>query len=66
MLLGVKAAGLKGCRTITLSGFDENNPLSSMGEFNFYVPSKSYGPVEVIHHSICHCIIDTIMKGKSG
>lgn len=66
ILLGVKAAGLKGCRTITLSGFDENNPLSSMGEFNFYVPSKSYGPVEVIHHSICHCIIDTIMKGKSG
>lgn len=66
ILLGVQAGGLKGCRTITLSGFDENNPLSSMGEFNFYVPSKSYGPVEVIHHSICHCIIDTIMKGKSG
>ena len=66
ILLGVQAAGLKGCRIITLSGFDENNPLSSIGEFNFYVPSKSYGPVEVIHHSICHCIIDTIMKGKSG
>ena len=64
ILLGVKAAGLKGCRIITLSGFDERNPLSAMGEFNFYVPSKSYGPVEVIHHSICHCIIDTIMKGK--
>ncbi|MEK6582119.1 MAG: SIS domain-containing protein [Nitrospirota bacterium] len=66
ILLGVQAARLKGCRIITLSGFDENNPLSSTGEFNFYVPSKSYGPVEVIHHSICHCIIDTIMKGKSG
>lgn len=66
ILLGVQAAKLKGCRIITLSGFDENNPLSSMGEFNFYVPSKSYGPVEVIHHSICHCMIDTIMKGKSG
>jgi len=66
ILLGVQAARLKGCRTITLSGFDENNPLSSMGEFNFYVPSKSYGPVEVIHHSICHCIIDIIIKIKNG
>ncbi|TAL27757.1 MAG: SIS domain-containing protein [Nitrospirae bacterium] len=66
ILLGVQAAKLKGCRIITLSGFDERNPLSGMGEFNFYVPSRSYGPVEVIHHSICHCIIDTIMKGKSG
>ena len=31
ILLGVQAAKLKGCRIITLSGFDENNPLSSMG-----------------------------------
>ncbi len=66
ILLGVKAARLKGCKVITLSGFDENNPLAFLGEFNFHVPSKMYGPVEVIHHSICHCIIDTIMKGRSG
>ncbi len=66
ILLGVQAARLKGCKIITLSGFAENNPLSSAGEINFYVPSKSYGHVEVLHHSICHCMIDTIMKGKSG
>ena len=66
ILLGVQAAHRKECAILTLSGFDENNPLSSMGEFNFYVPSKSYGPVEVIHHSICHCIIDTILKKKNG
>ncbi len=66
ILLGVRAAKLKGCRIITLSGFDENNPLSSSGEINFYVPSKSYGPVEVLHHSICHCMIDTIMRVKNG
>ncbi|NUO09105.1 MAG: SIS domain-containing protein [Candidatus Brocadia sp.] len=66
ILLGVQAARTKNCKVVTLSGFDENNPLSSLGEFNFYVPSKSYGVVEVIHHSICHCIIDTIMsvRGK--
>jgi D-sedoheptulose 7-phosphate isomerase len=65
ILLGVKTAKKKGCKVITLSGFDENNPLSTMGEVNFYVPSKTYGPVEVIHHSICHCIIDAIMAEKN-
>lgn len=66
ILLGVQAARLRGCNIITLSGFDEGNPLSSLGELNFYVPSNSYGPVEVIHHSICHCILDTIMRMRNG
>ncbi|MFZ3089120.1 MAG: SIS domain-containing protein [Nitrospirota bacterium] len=66
ILLGVQAARTKGCRVVTISGFEEDNPLSSLGEINFYVPSKAYGPVEVLHHSICHCIIDTIMKVKNG
>lgn len=61
ILLAVQTAKLKGCEIITMSGFDDNNPLSSMGILNYYVPSKSYGPVEVIHLSICHCILDTIM-----
>lgn len=66
ILLGVKAARAKGCGVITLSGFESDNPLSSMGDFNFYVPSKSYGPVEVLHHSICHCILDTLLSMKNG
>jgi|SRR3990172_6695325 len=66
ILLGVRAAHSRGCQIVTLSGFDEGNPLSSMGEYNFYVPSKCYGPVEVIHHSICHCFIDTIMMRKGN
>ena len=66
VLLGVVAARTKGCRVVTLSGFDHDNPLSSMGDYNFYVPSHSYGPVEIIHHSICHCIFDTIMLEKKG
>lgn len=64
ILKGTKAAISKKCFAITLSGFKEDNPLSSMGEFNFYVPSQSYGPVEILHHSICHCILDIIMKKK--
>ena len=62
ILCGVNAAYLKECSVITLSGFQDNNPLSSLGDFNFYVPSPSYGPVEIIHHSICHCILDVVMK----
>lgn len=66
ILRGVKAARAKGCRIITLSGFDSDNPLSIMGDINFYVPSKEYGPVEVLHHSICHCILDTLMGMYHG
>lgn len=64
ILLGVEAARAKGCFIITLSGFDRDNPLSSMGDLNFYVPSTSYGTVEVIHHSICHCVL-SIIKGEN-
>ncbi|MCK4602620.1 MAG: SIS domain-containing protein [Phycisphaerae bacterium] len=54
----------KKCRVITLTGFETNNPLSGMGDLNFYVPSPTYGCVEVVHHSICHCIIDTLVKAS--
>lgn len=61
ILKGVQAAQKKGCRVITLSGFKAENPLRSMGDFNFYVPAEKYGPVEILHHSICHCILDVTM-----
>jgi D-sedoheptulose 7-phosphate isomerase len=64
ILRGVNSAKSKECSVITLSGFKDDNPLTSAGDFNFYVPAQEYGPVEVIHHSICHCILDTIMSHK--
>ncbi|MBF0319214.1 MAG: SIS domain-containing protein [Nitrospirae bacterium] len=66
ILLAVAAAIKKGCKVITLSGFDADNPLSSLGDCNFYVPANTYGPVEVLHHFICHCILDSIMKVRNG
>jgi len=66
ILRGVSSAISKECSVITLSGFKDNNPLSSAGDFNFYVPAQEYGPVEVIHHSICHCILDAIINHKDG
>lgn len=61
ILRGVRAATSKSCKVITLSGFKSDNPLSAMGDINYYVQAQEYGPVEIIHHSICHCILDTLM-----
>ena len=67
ILRGAEAGRKKGCEIITLSGFKADNPLREKGSLNFYVSSRSYGHVEIIHHAICHCILDTIMEhfGKS-
>ena len=51
----------KGCIIITLSGFQPDNPLRTMGDINFYVPDRAYGIVESGHAVICHYILDTIM-----
>ncbi len=62
ILLAVKAAKAKGAWVLTLSGFEPGNPLRALGDGNFYVPVQAYGPVEVLHHSICHCLLDTIVN----
>ena len=64
ILLAVKAARERGCRVITLSGFKPDNPLRSLGDYNFYAPAQSYGTVEIVHHSICHCLLDMINQKK--
>ena len=61
ILLGVGAARRKNMSVITFSGFEGDNPLSSMGDVNFYTPCRAYGPVEVLHQMLCHCILDTVM-----
>lgn len=66
ILRGVDMARDKGCKVITLSGFDKDNPLSKLGDINFYVPAKEYGPVEILHTAICHSILDIIIKVQNG
>jgi len=65
IIRGVQAAKTSQCKVITFSGFKNDNPLRSMGDYNFYVASPLYGPVEIIHLSICHCICDAIIQEKS-
>jgi D-sedoheptulose 7-phosphate isomerase len=65
ILNGVLAARNLGVKVVTLSGFKFDNPLRTMGDINFFVPDEEYGPVEVLHLSITHCILDTIIALKS-
>lgn len=62
ILRGVRMARAKGSQIITLSGFKTSNPLRALGDLNFHVPALEYGHVEVAHHSICHCILDTLIE----
>jgi cytidyltransferase-like protein len=66
ILRAAQAARELGCRLMTLSGFDADNPLRGMGELNLHVPCLSYGVTEVLHHSLCHCILDTYMIQHIG
>jgi D-sedoheptulose 7-phosphate isomerase len=43
---------------ITLSGFYMNNPLSKLGNINFYVKSKNYNYIEMSHHIIPLSIVN--------
>jgi D-sedoheptulose 7-phosphate isomerase len=64
ILNGAREAKTKGCHVITLSGFKENNPLRELGDMNFYVPSDSFGYVELIHSIICHWVTDDVIERK--
>lgn len=64
ILNAARAARETGCSVITFSGFNPKNPLSSMGDYNFYVNSPSYGFVEITHLALCHCICDIIILNK--
>jgi len=65
ILRGARMARKKEAGVITLSGFDNNNSLRVLGDINLYVPSSSYGHVEVVHHSICHSVLDTAVCEKN-
>lgn len=64
ILNATKEAKNKGCFVVTLSGFNRKNPLKNLGDINFYVPSNSYGYVEIAHLAICHYIVDKIIGNK--
>lgn len=58
ILNAVEQAKKSGCSVITFSGFNQDNPLRKLGDLNFYLPSNSYGYVEILHLFVIHCILD--------
>lgn len=66
ILKGVSAARKKRCAIVTLSGFNPGNALRKKGDLNFYVPSNSYGYVEIAHSAFCHFIIDKVIIANSN
>ena len=43
-------------KLVTFSGMAPGNPLSAMGDINFYVPAGDYGLVEITHLALLHSI----------
>ena len=58
VLRAARAATLRRCKVVTLSGFDPDNPLRGMGDLNFHVASDIYGFVENAHAAITHFMTD--------
>ena len=46
---------------ITFSGFNRDNPLRQLGDFNFWVDCKAYNIVEMTHHIWLLAIVDYII-----
>ena len=64
IIKAVESAKKMGCSTITFSGFSPVNPLLKLGDLNFFLPSDSYGIVEVGHLLLIHSVIDQVIKEK--
>jgi len=43
---------------ITLSGFQNHNPLSQLGDVNIHINSNNYNYIEMSHHIILVAIVD--------
>jgi len=53
-----------GLRVVTLSGFDAENPLRTMGDVNLWCDSKVYNIVEMTHHIWLLSIVDYLADAK--
>jgi D-sedoheptulose 7-phosphate isomerase len=64
ILNACKSAKEKGMTVITLSGFEADNPLRKLGNINFWVDSKAFGFLEILHGFILHYINDSIIGSE--
>ena len=65
MLNGVKAARNANFKSVvTLSGFEENNPLRISGDINLWVNSKAYNFVENLHQIWLLALVDLVIGDR--
>lgn len=60
-----RAATKKKLKIITLSGFQADNPLRKLGHINFWVESKAFGYLEMLHGMILHWINDSLIGSET-
>jgi D-sedoheptulose 7-phosphate isomerase len=64
ILNAVSAARARRLNVLTLSGFDGDNPLRKSGDVNLYIPSHSYGLVEIAHAALTQFFTDVLQKER--
>jgi len=64
ILRAARSAEARRCQVVTFSGFRVDNPLRRMGRLNFYVPSQSYGFVELVHSVLMHFLADVALASQ--
>lgn len=64
MIHAAKYANERELLLATFTGFDQNNPLKSLGQINFWVDSRDYNVVEMTHHSWLLAICDLLIHKK--
>jgi D-sedoheptulose 7-phosphate isomerase len=63
---GAVQARQMGLLIITLSGFGESNPLSILGDINFWCDSSHYNIVEMTHYVWLLSIVDYIIHCRES
>lgn len=58
----IHAARKKQMNVITFSGFQPDNRIRTMGDWNLYVPMSHYGIVESIHNLVLQQIVDELLE----
>lgn len=59
-----REAKKKGLKVVTLSGFEENNPLRKLGDIDFWVKSRAFGYLETLHGLILHWMVDSMIGSE--
>ena len=59
-----KEAQRKEMSIIALSGFEQDNPLRDLANVEFWIPSKAFGYLEILHGLILHWIVDSIIGSE--